>query len=39
MAVADRLAAIPSDAAPGGTWAAWGRFRAVVHRIVAEALG
>lgn len=38
LAVAERLAAIPADAAPGGTWAAWGRFRAVVHRLVAEAL-
>lgn len=38
-AVAGRLEAIPSDAAPGGTWAAWGRFRAIVHRLVAEALG
>lgn len=38
VGVADRLDAIPADAAPGGTWAAWGRFRAVVHRIVAEAI-
>ena len=38
VAVADRLDAISADAAPGGTWAAWGRFRAVVHRLVAEAL-
>jgi len=37
-AVADRLAAIRDDAAPGATWSAWGRFRSVVHRIVAEAL-
>lgn len=36
--VADRLAALPAGAAPGGTWSAWGRFRAVVHRLVAEAL-
>lgn len=37
-AVADRLAALPDDGAPGGTWGAWGRFRSVVHRLVAEAL-
>ena len=37
-AVADRLATIRDDAAPGATWSAWGRFRSVVHRIVAEAL-
>ena len=36
--VADRLSTLPDDSAPGGTWAAWGRFRAVVHRLVAEAL-
>jgi len=36
--VADRLAALPDDGAPGGTWSAWGRFRSVVHRLVAEAL-
>lgn len=37
-AVADRLAAIRDDAAAGATWSAWGRFRAIVHRLVAEAL-
>jgi len=37
-AVADRLAGIPDDAVPGATWSAWGKFRSVVHRIVAEAL-
>jgi len=37
-AVADRLATLRDDAAPGATWSAWGRFRSVVHRVVAEAL-
>ena len=37
-AVADRLGSIRAGAAPGSNWPAWGRFRAVVHRIVAEAL-
>lgn len=38
-AVADRLARIAPDAAPGPpTWDAWGRFRAHIHRAVHEAL-
>ncbi len=39
-AVADRLDAIASAPSPDivGDWADWGRFRAVVHRAVAEAL-
>lgn len=37
--VADRLARIPPDGAPGITnWNAWGRFRAHAHRAVHEAL-
>jgi len=41
-AAADRLAALRDDAAPrstGATWAAWGRFRSIIHRAVADALG
>lgn len=39
--VADRLEAIETSHSEdvGGDWADWGRFRAVVHRVVAEALG
>jgi 8-oxo-dGTP pyrophosphatase MutT (NUDIX family) len=38
--VADRLAAITGDSATEpGDWPAWGRFRAVAHRAVADALG
>lgn len=39
-AVADRLAHLTSSGARdiGGDWRAWGRFRAVVHRVVHEAL-
>jgi len=40
-AVADRLERLtsaPSDRI-GGDWADWGKFRAVVHRVVADALG
>lgn len=39
--VADRLDRIeaPGTEDIGGDWAAWGRFRAVVHRAVHEALG
>jgi 8-oxo-dGTP pyrophosphatase MutT (NUDIX family) len=38
-AVADRLARIAPDAAPGpATWDAWGRFRSHIHRAVFEAL-
>lgn len=39
-AVADRLDRIESRGSEdiGGDWAAWGRFRAIVHRAVAEAL-
>jgi 8-oxo-dGTP pyrophosphatase MutT (NUDIX family) len=39
-AIAARLEAIRGDTATEpGDWQAWGRFRAVVHRAVAEALG
>jgi hypothetical protein len=40
-AVADRLDALASEHSPDivGDWADWGRFRAVVHRAVANALG
>lgn len=40
MAMADRLDRITSAGSEdiGGDWAAWGRFRAIVHRAVAEAL-
>lgn len=40
-AVADRLDRLESAGSLdiGGDWAAWGRFRAIVHREVAEALG
>lgn len=40
-AVADRLDALASRQSPEieGDWAHWGRFRAVAHRAVAEALG
>ena len=38
--VADRLAAITGETAKEpGDWPAWGRFRAVAHRAVADALG
>ncbi len=38
--VAERLEAVTGDAPDiGGTWSEWGRFRAVAHRAVAEALG
>jgi len=39
-ALADRLDAIASELSPDieGDWADWGRFRAVVHRAVADAL-
>lgn len=39
-AMADRLAALRSEPSEriDGDWAHWGRFRAVVHRAVAEAL-
>ena len=38
--VADRLAGIPADGAPGiPNWDAWGRFRSHAHRVVHEALG
>ena len=38
--VADRLEHVTSEhsAAIGGDWADWGKFRAVVHRAVADAL-
>ncbi len=37
--VAATLGAIPDDATPEiANWSAWGRFRAVVHRVVGEAL-
>jgi ADP-ribose pyrophosphatase YjhB (NUDIX family) len=40
-AVADRLERVTSahSADIGGDWADWGRFRAVVHRVVHRALG
>jgi NAD+ diphosphatase len=39
-AVADRLADIAPDGAPGiANWDAWGRFRSHIHRAVFEALG
>jgi ADP-ribose pyrophosphatase YjhB (NUDIX family) len=40
-AVADRLERVTSaqSADIGGDWADWGRFRAVVHRVVDRALG
>lgn len=40
IALADRLAALRSETSEKieGDWADWGRFRAVVHRAVAEAL-
>ncbi len=40
LAVADRLDALvtPGSEDIGGDWAAWGRFRAVVHRAVHAAL-
>ncbi len=40
MAMAERLDRITSAGSEdiGGDWAAWGRFRAIVHRAVAEAL-
>ncbi|MGH2500695.1 MAG: NUDIX hydrolase [Candidatus Limnocylindria bacterium] len=38
-AVADRLAAVRGDSGEiGGSWADWGEFRAVVHRVVHRAL-
>jgi ADP-ribose pyrophosphatase YjhB (NUDIX family) len=39
--VAERLEAVTSQSSReiGGDWADWGRFRAVVHRAVAETLG
>jgi hypothetical protein len=40
-AVAENLEAVASapSADIGGDWADWGRFRAIVHRVVHEALG
>lgn len=40
-AVADRLERLTSASSDriGGDWADWGKFRAVVHRVVADALG
>jgi 8-oxo-dGTP pyrophosphatase MutT (NUDIX family) len=40
-AVADRLERLPSAPSNriGGDWSDWGKFRAVVHAIVADALG
>jgi 8-oxo-dGTP pyrophosphatase MutT (NUDIX family) len=40
-AVAEALDHVESHGSDdiGGDWAAWGRFRAIVHRAVAEALG
>jgi hypothetical protein len=39
-AVAERLARVTSSYSKevGGRWSAWGEFRAVVHRAVADAL-